>query len=210
MAIKAQQTLLKVESAARAAAKTITGITAANPPVVSSTSHGYIAGDVVYIDGVIGMTQVNGRAFVVANPISGSFELKGIDGTGYSTYASGGSAYKTTLTEIGEVRGVEGFDGQASEDDTTHLRSLAMEFQTGLQDFGNVTLSLGLIVDAGQTKLNSLKESANAAVFTITLSDGRTSAFLAFVKSFTFSAQRNVSVAGQVVLRVTGAPAWFA
>lgn len=220
MAIKAQETLLKVETA-RATAKVITNITAANPPVVSSTAHGYSDGDVVYISGVTGMDQVNSRAFVVddttgASPLTpNSFELKGIDGTGYTAYEasspSTGSAYKVTLTTIAEVSSVAGFDGQAPEIDTTHLRSTAKEFLLGLQDFGNLTLNIFLKnADAGQTELRTLKSSGDAAVFTITLSDDTVAAFVGRVSQLTFSAERDGAVSGQVTIRITGEPAWFA
>ena len=47
--------------------KTITGITQANPAVVTATSHGYSNGDEVLISGVSGMTEVNGKRFLVAD-----------------------------------------------------------------------------------------------------------------------------------------------
>lgn len=39
--------------------KTISAATAANPVVVTATSHGYLNGDEVFIDGVVGMTEIN-------------------------------------------------------------------------------------------------------------------------------------------------------
>lgn len=210
MAIKAQTAYLSAESA-RAAAKTISGATVANPVVVTATSHGYANGDVVYIDGVVGMTQINKRAFVVANVATNSFELKGVDGSAYSAYTSGGSAYKSTLTTVGQVKSVSGFDGQASEIDVTHLQSTAKEFLLGLQDFGNVSLDIFTDnTDSGQSLLRKLKESSTAAVYTLYLSDGKTAAFVAFVKQFSFSANKDEAVNSQISLRVTGYPAWFA
>ena len=41
------------------ASKTITAITKANPAVVTATSHGYSDGDHVWINSVVGMTEVN-------------------------------------------------------------------------------------------------------------------------------------------------------
>ena len=49
MAVKTKGTIVYMQSGALAAAKTITGITAANPPVVTATAHGYANGDVVKI-----------------------------------------------------------------------------------------------------------------------------------------------------------------
>lgn len=73
--------------------RTITGITKANPGVVTYTGTDPSNGDHVYISGVVGMTQVNGRRFTVANVNTGSntFELSGVNTSSYSTYTSGGS-----------------------------------------------------------------------------------------------------------------------
>lgn len=80
----------------RNSAKTITGITKANPAVVTSNSHGYSNGDHIYISDVVGMTEINSttRRYTAANVATNTFELSGIDSTSYTTYSSGGSAYK--------------------------------------------------------------------------------------------------------------------
>jgi len=77
--------------------KTITGATQADPVVVTSTAHGLSNGDEVYIAGVGGMTQLNGRNFLIANVAANTFELRDlngtdVDGTSYGAYTSGGTA----------------------------------------------------------------------------------------------------------------------
>lgn len=73
------------------APKTITGITKANPGVVTTSgAHGYTNGMQVVISGVVGMTEVNGRRFTAANVTSTTFELSGVDTIGYTTRISGG------------------------------------------------------------------------------------------------------------------------
>ena len=76
------------------ASKTISGLTAANPWVVTATSHGYADGDHVWINSVAGMTEVNGRRFTVANKTTNTFELSGVNTSGYTAYSSGGTAEK--------------------------------------------------------------------------------------------------------------------
>lgn len=87
----------------------ITGITNANPAVLTYTApDSYANGDEVYISGVVGMTEVNGRHFKVANLNAGAntFELtdlggNDIDSTGFGTYSSGGTVaeiYQLTTT----------------------------------------------------------------------------------------------------------------
>ncbi|MFM9863670.1 MAG: ubiquitin-activating E1 FCCH domain-containing protein [Micropepsaceae bacterium] len=74
--------------------KTITGISPTNPAVVTAAAHGFIANDRVVISNVAGMSQVNNREFVVSNPTANTFELQGVNATGYDAYASGGKAEK--------------------------------------------------------------------------------------------------------------------
>ena len=85
---------------------TITGITQANPAVLTYTGTDPSNGDHVDISGVVGMTEVNTRRFKVANVDAGAntFELQTVDGTnvnatGYTAYSSAGSAKRVyTLT----------------------------------------------------------------------------------------------------------------
>ena len=78
------------------APKTITGITKANPAVVTSTAHGYSNGDQVYLT-VIGMTELNNRRFTVAGVAANTFQLTGINSTAYTTFVSG------TVSKVFEV-----------------------------------------------------------------------------------------------------------
>lgn len=73
---------------------TITGITKANPAVVTVTAHGFNNGDKIYITGVGGMTQVNNLEFTVAGVTANTFQLSGVNSTGYTTFTSGGLAKK--------------------------------------------------------------------------------------------------------------------
>ena len=79
--------------------KTISGITQANPAVVTATSHGYSNGDEVVITGVVGMTEVNGKRFLVAGKTTNTFQLTNKDGaninsSSFTTYTSGGVSNK--------------------------------------------------------------------------------------------------------------------
>ena len=79
--------------------KTITGITQANPAVVTASSHGYSNGDEVLISGVSGMTEVNGKRFLVADKTTNTFELQDKDGvdinsSSFTAYSSGGVSNK--------------------------------------------------------------------------------------------------------------------
>ena len=77
--------------------KTITGVTQADPGVITSNSHGFSDGDEIYIDSVAGMTELNGRNYRVANATTNTFTLTNlfgdaIDTTDFTAYTSGGTA----------------------------------------------------------------------------------------------------------------------
>lgn len=75
----------------------ITLATRTNPVIVTSLGHGLSNGDTVYITGVDGMTKLNNKEFTVAAATATTFALSGVNGTSYSSYSSGGSAYCTKL-----------------------------------------------------------------------------------------------------------------
>lgn len=103
---------------------TISGATAANPVVITATSHGFSNGDEVDIhditwtiqfdslDNESQPDQLNGRRYTVANVTANTFELtdsdgNNIDGSAYKAYVSGGTARKveTTLTGFHHLEG---------------------------------------------------------------------------------------------------------
>lgn len=86
-------------------AQSITNITQANPAVLTYSGIDYQNGDEVYLSGIGGMTELNGRHFKVANVNIGAntFELTdlggtNIDSTGFGAYTSGG-----TVEEVYEM-----------------------------------------------------------------------------------------------------------
>lgn len=79
------------------AADAITAITNANPAVVSTVGHGCANGDEVLIESVGGMTELNGRTFIIAGVTANSFQLKDTDSTSYGVYSGGGSSFRTAV-----------------------------------------------------------------------------------------------------------------
>lgn len=86
---------------------TVTGISKANPGVLTYTGTDPANGDWMYLSGIGGMTELNGRYVKVANVNVGAntFELTDIHGganintTNYTTYTAGGTAARVyTLT----------------------------------------------------------------------------------------------------------------
>lgn len=75
----------------------ITGITQASPGVFTSAAHGLTTGDEVFVQAVVGMTQVNSKSYRVAStPTVNTFTLEYLNGdpvnTGaFTAYSSGGT-----------------------------------------------------------------------------------------------------------------------
>lgn len=83
-----------------ASGATITGITQADPAVVTtSAAHGFTTDRSVYIDNVVGMTELNGRFFDITVLTSTTFSLQefgaNLDTTGYTAYSSAGDVTQT-------------------------------------------------------------------------------------------------------------------
>lgn len=90
---------------------------------VTASSHGYSAGQWIYITGVSGMTQINNTAgqtwTVGSNPAvaTSTFMLSGSDGPSYSNYSSSGTAQRC-FTDICEVQVTANGHGLADGDHT--------------------------------------------------------------------------------------------
>jgi len=74
--------------------KNITAITNASPAEVTAATHGYSTGDEVYLSGIGGMNELNGRQFKVTVINANTFTLDGLDSTAYGAYTTGGAAGK--------------------------------------------------------------------------------------------------------------------
>jgi len=70
--------------------KVITGISSANPAVVTSNGHALPNGTKVSITKVVGMVEVNNGTFTVAGTATNTFQLTGEDSSGHTAYTSGG------------------------------------------------------------------------------------------------------------------------
>lgn len=76
----------------------ISGATQANPVVITAAGHGIANGDEVYITGITGMTELNGRQFIASNVAANTLELLNENGTSYNAYSAGGTVGRTFYT----------------------------------------------------------------------------------------------------------------
>jgi len=97
--------------------KTVTGITKANPGVVTSASHGFVNGDVVQFGVVTGMTELNYTLAVVTNKAAGTFELYDLNGStintsGYVAVGTAGTVYHRGVTLSKSISQIHTFSWQ--------------------------------------------------------------------------------------------------
>lgn len=93
--------------------ETISGATKASPVVLTITATTLSNGDLIRVTDVVGMTELNGNTYKVANKATNTVELtnaeddSNIDGTSFTTYISGGKSNKK-VTAISGLTHLEG------------------------------------------------------------------------------------------------------
>tara|TARA_R110000824_G_scaffold146356_3_gene315145 strand:+ start:8282 stop:11347 length:3066 start_codon:yes stop_codon:yes gene_type:complete len=105
--------------------KTISNVTdVSDKATITSSTHGYVNGDHVYIDSIVGATELNGRWFIVSSKTTNTFELTDpYDSTtvilfaSLTAYASGGKAgrvYEVTTpyaqADLAEIKWTQSAD----------------------------------------------------------------------------------------------------
>lgn len=128
--------------------QTVTGVTQANPGVVTVAAHGMSNGNIVALSDVLGMTQVNGQKYKVAGVTTNTFQLTditsgaNIDTTGFTAYASGGTARKCLTTISSGIGHLEGeklnilTDGAVHPPQTVTGGSLTLQYPAGVIQLG--------------------------------------------------------------------------
>lgn len=158
--------------------KNITGATAANPVVITSNAHGFTNGQTIIVSGVIGMTELNNRRFIVAGAAANTFQLTGVNGTTYDAYISGGTASRvyivaTPYATEDEIRELQ----WAGQNDVLYIASPSHP-PMKLSRFGNTNWTLTEVVfdyfpfSPENTDDDSFIAASNSAGFiTLTASD---------------------------------------
>lgn len=151
----------------------ITGVTQANPGVVTSTAHGLLTGDKILISGVVGMTELNENYYWVTRLTANTFSLTdefgaNVDTSGYTAWSSGGTVAKAVgrFTVIGEFPGAVGFyggrlwmGGSDEEPDVIH-GSRGANTTTGSSRFDDFTVGTAA-ADSVQYQITSQNGTAD-------------------------------------------------
>lgn len=110
---------------------TITGITKANPGVVTATAHGLNNGDIVLLS-INGMHQLDDKVVRVANKTTDTFELEGVDTTNFETFSSGTASKITFGNSITTARTMNASGGEFDFIDDTTIHDTTKKQMPGM------------------------------------------------------------------------------
>jgi hypothetical protein len=205
-AVSSQGTHFYIENAGATLVTTaITGISKAAKAVVTFASHTYVVGDVLTFAAVVGMTEINGLDGIVSAKTATTVTIENIDSTLFTTYGSAGTAGLIQFIETCQHKSYSGFDGQASEIDSTTLCSTAKEKNLGLQDFGGMSADMHYVEDdAFQVEAKVAKRQALPRWFKLVKKNNYIKIFEGYVRSLSDSGAVDGTNAGTMAVTITG------
>jgi hypothetical protein len=192
---------------ALAAADTITGITKANPGVVTSTAHGLVDGDIVVLT-VQGMHQLDGRVARVAGKTTDTFQLEGIDTTLFDTFTSGTAELITFGTALATATSVSASGGDFEFIDVTTIHDNVKKQIPGLANPSTFSFdNIWDVSDAGLVALKAASDTQAKRAVRFTFANGQKLYFTGYIGATllpTGSAQEVVKTG--VVITMFGKP----
>jgi hypothetical protein len=112
----------------------VTILTLANPGVATSAGHGYSNGDYVYFAVTDGTVELDGQACRIANKTTDTFELEGVNTTGYSAWVSGTVTKVTAFSTLSSAQNITMPNAAPAKLDATRLIDKAKQYLFGLPD----------------------------------------------------------------------------
>ena len=194
-----------------AAAKTISGITKASPPVVTSDAHGYANGDIVFLE-VLGMYQLNEKVARVANIATDTFELEGLDSTEFDTFSSGTAQEVTLGTSVTSATTINGSGGEFDFVDTTTIHANAKSQIPGLPSAISYSMdNIWDISDAGEAAMLVASNNQSRRVIKFQFGPGGRIMYFAGYVGFTGipTGQAQGLVTSPAVFTINVAPTYY-
>lgn len=197
---------------ARAAAKTITGITKANPGVVTSVAHGYSNGDLIALT-IQGMRQLNDKVIRVAGVTTDTFQIEGVDTTNFDTFSSGTAEKLTLGTSITTATSVNASGGDFDFTDTTTIHDGQRSQVPNLPSSATFTMdNIHDISDAGLVAMKAASDNQSKKAFSVRWgAGGQVMYFLGYVgASLLPGGQAQGLVTTSTVITMNGTPTYYA
>jgi hypothetical protein len=195
-----------------AADKTITGITNANPGVVTSASHGYSNGDYILI-ACQGMPTLQDKVVRVAGVTTDTYQLEGVDTTSLGTFSSGTTGKLTFGSSVTSATSMQGGGGGFDMIDTTTIHAGQKSETPGLPASQSYTFdNIWDPSDAGQIAMKTASDSQAKRAFKFTFGTGGKimvfAGYVGFSGAPGGSAQQLVTT--QAVITSQGTPTYYA
>lgn len=169
--------------ATHGASQVISGITKANPGVVTYVGTDPTAGDFVLLTDVVGMVELRNRIFRVGtvDTVANTFQLEDEDTTSYGTFTSGNLEPIATFQSMTTVQDVSASGGEPEFADLTTIHDQVRRRAPTV--FSPSSYSFGCIfdpADAAMARLVTLTKSRTPEAMVFTFSDGAQFAFYAY------------------------------
>ena len=164
------------------AAKTVTAVTLASPGVATSAAHGMANGTVGYWAATGGgMPQLDGQATRVFNQATNSFELQGLNTSGYGVFTAGSFVPVATWATLSESTSYSLGGGASEKLDVTTLLDIVRKEELGLLPVQSVTMNV-IAQDTPSADMQLLEaavQTQGVVVVRITLANGAVRIFTA-------------------------------
>jgi hypothetical protein len=156
------------------APKTVTAVTAAKPPVATSTAHGLALKSLGYFSVATGMPALEGQACRLSAQTTNDFTLEDLDATSYGTFTAGSFVPVTAWTTLVEATSYNKAGGDPNPQDVSVLLDQIQQNVNGLLSAETVNFSARTptISSVGLQRIREVAKTQGYLMFRITLSDG--------------------------------------
>jgi len=153
----------------------ITGVTNANPAVVTRVAHGLSTGDIVKHAAVGGMTELNDRICVVESLTADTYALLDVDATSWGVYTSGGTVAEGVLSSSCQVTDYQGDTGTTPSSTIDTSCGSAKTYGAAQHGTVSVRFASSTMAAAFEATLKAARKAVSqvALVTTLPLSRGR-------------------------------------
>lgn len=158
------------------AAKVITGITKANPGVVTSTSHALTANTIGFLSGLVGCEEIEGMAVSVGNPTANSFDLTNVNTLNFGTAATAGNFTPVlTWATLNPSTSLSISVADPTSLDVTTLIDLSKQEDYGMLGAETATINIlsPAVSDTALTFIENAARSFTDCVFRVTFPGGQ-------------------------------------
>jgi hypothetical protein len=156
-------------------AKTVTGISNANPGVASSTAHGL--SNLALVSVVSGWSNLNNRVVRVAGVAANTFNIDGLDTSSTTLYPAGsGAGSVQEITQFTQISQIMGFSTSGGDQQFANFSFLEQNFETQIPTiFSAQSIALDIADDptlAGYIALKNASDARAVRALKIAMPDG--------------------------------------